>query len=101
MDRMEFIAGHAQHPVAVMSNPQHTDLEIMDLDLVTDDIRARFRERGYHFFAVVGTLSGRPQIEMAFPVSPDVLFSIGAAYSRHVETVKSGPDYDFGARRYH
>jgi len=92
-EKMAAIIERAEHPVAVMSNPQRSDFEIVVIP-ITAEVQADISARGLECRAIAGVIQGAPEIEMPRALSEDEAFAIGAAYKRHIETRTSSPIAD-------
>lgn len=102
LDPFEAVAYHADHPMAVLTDAEHSQIETIGLDDITVETREGLRLRGLHFVAVCGVLDGKPEIKMAYPLPEHVAFAVGAAYREYISGIRAkDPEYDWASRRYH
>jgi hypothetical protein len=102
MDQLDvYIAEHAQHPVAFLTNPQHSEIELIDLSKdVTAAVEA-LKGHGLEYVATAGIVSGEPTLAFARPLPEPTAFAIGLAFRCHVEQRRSGePVYCWLTQRY-
>jgi hypothetical protein len=104
LDRLEVIAGYARYPVAVVSDREGKDFELISLDCNEGDteVLANLVARGLHLIAAVGVLNGEFQIAMVNPLEETVAYDIGRAYAayRRGLLATTQPQYDFLTREY-
>lgn len=101
LDKLEVIAGYARYPVAVLSDSQGKNIELISLrddDAKVPDLQAR----GLELIAAVGILNGEFQIAMVYPLNEDVASAIGSAYAAYHRGILASkePQYDWLNREY-
>lgn len=88
-DSMERLAAYAEYPVAVMTDDQHAQIEMIALDDINPEVIASFRARGLHFVAACGLLRGVPEIAMQYPLPENVAFAVGAAHREYIAGIRT------------
>lgn len=102
LDPLETIAGCTDYPMAVLTDTEHSQIETIGVDDITEAIRESLQARGLHFVAVCGILGGKPEIEMVYPLPEHIAFAVGAAYTEYLSGMRAKePEYDWVSRRYH
>ena len=103
LDKLEIIAGYARYPVAVLSDPQGKDIELVSLREGNEtEIPARLQARGLELIAAVGILNGEFQIATVDPLDESVAGAIGSAYAAYHRSILASaePQYDWLTREY-
>lgn len=102
LDAFENVAANADYAVAIMTNVDHSQIEVVAISDVTEELRAGLAAREMRFAAVCGILDGQPEIQMAYPLPENVAFAVGAAHREYISGVRAKePEYDWVSRRYH
>jgi hypothetical protein len=102
LDKLEVIAGYARYPVAVLSDSQGKNIELISLRDDTDAKVPDLQARGLELIAAVGILNGEFQIAMVYPLDTDVAEAIGSAYAAYHRGILASkePQYDWLNREY-
>lgn len=78
-----------KYPVAVLTDDQHTRIELIALDDINPDVIASFRAQGLRFVAACGLLYGIPEIAMQYPLPKHVAFAVGAAHPEYIAGIRT------------
>ncbi|GGG71873.1 hypothetical protein [Edaphobacter dinghuensis] len=88
-DQLEVLAAYTEYPVAVMTDDQHAQIEMIALDDINPEVIAGFQARGLHFAAACGLLLGIPEIAMQYPLPEHVAFAVGAAHREYIAGIRT------------
>ena len=108
-DSFQFLASRANPAVAVLTNSDGTELELLPItpraisDADLDSVAQQWAGRGLQFAGVVGRIDGVVQTALDMPLDAVQSEALSAAFARHcerIETAELEPEYDWAARQY-